>query len=98
MSESGLPAIETIAASEARAHWSRLLNQVARKQARVVVEKSGVPVAAIVSADDLVYLQRLEAQRERGFAAASRINEAFGDVPVEVLERRVAEVVAQARA
>jgi prevent-host-death family protein len=98
MREGSPPATETIAASEARAQWSRLLNQVVRKQTRGVVERSGIPVAAIVSADDLVLLQRLEEQRERGFAAAERISRAFADVPVEELERRVAEAVAQARA
>jgi prevent-host-death family protein len=98
MREGGPPATETIAASEARVQWSRLLNQVAREQTRVVVERSGIPVAAIVSADDLVLLQRLDEQRERGFAAAERISQAFADVPVEKLERRVAEAVAQSRA
>ena len=40
------PMTQTLKASEARAQWSQLLNKVFRRQARVIVEKSGIPVAA----------------------------------------------------
>ena len=88
----------TISAAEARKGFSQLLSRVYRKETRVLVERSGIPVAAIVSADDLQRLQRLDEERERGFQAMERISQAFADVPVEELERRVAEAVEQVRA
>jgi prevent-host-death family protein len=46
------PMTKTIKASVARQQFSQLLNDVFRKESRVVVEKSGIPVAAIISASD----------------------------------------------
>jgi len=57
------PETETINASEARRQWSRLVNRVFRGETRILIEKSGIPVAAIISAEDLQYFRRLEAER-----------------------------------
>jgi hypothetical protein len=57
------------------------------------VEKSGIPVAAIVSADDLERLTRLETERAEHFTALDRIREAFSDVPDEELAAEVASAV-----
>jgi prevent-host-death family protein len=92
------PTTETLTASEVRQRWSDVVNKVARRQARVLVEKSGVPVAAVVSADDLARLQALDAERERAFAALDRIGAAFKDMPADELERAVAEALVEARA
>ncbi len=54
------PMTQTINASDARQHWSELLNKVFRKETRVIIEKSGIPVAAIISAEDLERLNRFE--------------------------------------
>ena len=80
---------QTMKASEARGHWSQVLNKVFRKETRVIVEKSGIPVAAIVSAQDLERLQQLEEQRQTNFAAMETIGAAFQDVSDEELEREV---------
>ena len=92
------PMTQTMKASEARQQFSQLLNRVSRRETRVVVEKSGVPVAAIISAQDLEELARFEAQREKDFAIIDEIRAAFKDVPDEELEREVARAVAEARA
>lgn len=92
------PAAETLKASEVRQQWREVVNKVARKEARVVVEKNGVPVAAIVSADDLARLQQFNADREQAFAALERVGAAFNDVPLEELEREVAKAIAEVRA
>ena len=89
---------QTVKASEARAQWSQLINKVARRQARVIVEKSGIPVAAIVSADDLEQLDRLEQQRREHFRALDESQAAFADVPPEEIEREVARAIAEVRA
>lgn len=91
------PMTQTIAASEARQQFSQLLNQVFRREKRVVIEKSGVPVAALVSADDLEQLRRFEEQRREDFAVIDRIREAFKGVPAEEVEREVARAVAEVR-
>lgn len=54
------PAIVTINASEARVHFGDVLKRVYRGEARLVVEKSGIPVAAIVSLEDLDRLSTSE--------------------------------------
>ena len=92
------PMTQTIAASEARQHFSQLLNQVFRRERRIVIEKSGVPVAALISADDLEQLRRLEEQRREDFAVLDRIREAFRGVPAEEIEREVARAVDEVRA
>src|SRR5947209_2846927 len=98
MREGKHPVTLTIKASEARAKWSQTLNQVARGKTRVVVEKSGVPVAAIVAPQDLERLMRLDAERETRFAVIARIREAFKDIPDEELEREIPKAVEEARA
>ena len=92
------PVTETMKASEARQQFSQLLNRVFRGEARVIVEKSGIPVAAIVSAQDLEWLNRLDAEREQQFKILDEIGEAFKDVPDDELEREVARAVAEGRA
>jgi prevent-host-death family protein len=91
------PITQTIAASEARQHFSQLLNRVFRREMRVVIEKSGIPVAAIVSADDLQLLRHYEEQRREDFAVLDRMRESFKDVPPEEIEREVARAVAEVR-
>jgi prevent-host-death family protein len=88
---------KTIKASEARQHFSQLLNEVFRRESRVVVEKSGIPVAAIISAQDFKRLARLEAERNRDFAILDEMREAFKDVPAEEIEREVARAINQVR-
>jgi len=92
------PPTETIKASEARAQWSQILNSVFRRERRVIVEKSGIPVAAIISAEDLERLRRIEEERERDFAVIDETRAAFKDVPYEELEREVNRAVAEVRA
>ena len=92
------PVTRTVKASEARQHWSHLLNQVFLGETRVIVEKSGVPVAAIISADDLARFQRLEAQRREDFKALFDTGAAFQDVPSEEIEREIAEALVAVRA
>ncbi len=91
------PMTQVIKASEARQRWSEILNGVFRGRTRVVVEKSGIPVAAVISARDLERLTQMEAQREEHFRALDGLREAFKDVPPEEIEREVAKAVAEVR-
>ena len=44
---------QTIPVSQARQRFGELINQVYKRQVRVIVEKSGIPVIALVSLSDL---------------------------------------------
>jgi prevent-host-death family protein len=92
------PTTQTMKASRARQEWGQVLNKVYRKQTRVLVEKSGIPVAAIVSADDLERLTRLDQERAQRFKILDNIGERFKDESPEEIERQVARAVAQVRA
>jgi len=84
-------------ASEARQQWAQVLNKVFKGQTRVVVEKSGIPVAAVISTQDLKRLTQLEKQREDRFKALDRMREAFKNVPAEVLELETEKAIAEVR-
>lgn len=91
------PTMQTIKATAARQQFSELVNQVFRREKRVLIEKSGIPVAALISADDLEKFSRLEAERARDFAVLDDVGRAFDDVPLDELEREVHKAVAAVR-
>lgn len=88
---------QVMKASDVRAQWSQLLNKVFRNQTRVIVEKSGIPVAAVISAEDLQKFIQMEEQRARRFEVLNRIGEAFKDVPEKEIEREVKKAISQVR-
>jgi len=92
------PTMQTMKISEVKQHLNRLVNQVYRRETRVMVEKSGIPVAGIVSAEDLRRLNRLDRERAERFKVLEEFGEAFKDVPAEELEREVARALAEVRA
>ena len=91
------PVIQTIKASEARKQWSQLINGVFRGESRIIIERSGLPVAAIISAADLDRLTQLEARRKERFKSLEDTWEAFKDVSPEEIEREVARAIAEVR-
>jgi prevent-host-death family protein len=97
MRESDQPALQSMTAAAVRDSLGELIRQVSRKQARVIVEESGVPVAALVSADDLARLTQLDAQRAEGVRLLQESWDAFKDEPAERVETEVARAVASAR-
>lgn len=80
---------QVIKASDARQQWSQLLNKVFRDQTRIVVEKSGIPVAAVISTAELERFTKLEEQRERNFAVLDEIGEKFKNIPAQKIEQEV---------
>ncbi|MDO8657778.1 MAG: type II toxin-antitoxin system prevent-host-death family antitoxin [Candidatus Levybacteria bacterium] len=89
---------QVMKASEARQQWSQLLNKVFRGQTRVVVEKSGIPVAAVISAEDLERFTQLEEQRNRRFKVLDRIGEAFKNIPAKKIDREIVRAISEVRA
>jgi len=92
------PTTETVKASDARQQLPTILNRVFHRESRVLVEKSGIPVAAIVSAHDLQRLEQLDKQQEDDLAFLRRMQSKFEGVPVEEVERETDRALAAIRA
>ena len=61
------------------------------------MEKSGIPVAAIISAEDLERLKQFEAQRAERLTVLQDSWAAFKEEDPETIEREVAQAVAEVR-
>ena len=83
--------------SEVKNSLSSLVNEVFRGDTRVLVEKAGIPVAALVSADDLRRLDEFDRDWEEGTRALERFGAAFADVPPEESEAEIARIIAEIR-
>jgi prevent-host-death family protein len=83
--------------SDVKQKLNSLVNRVYRQETRVLVEKSGIPVAAIVSADDLRRLERLDEERAERFKVIDEMRAAFSDVPAEEIEQEAARSLAEVR-
>jgi prevent-host-death family protein len=92
------PTTQTMKISQVKQQLNSLVNQVYRRELRIVVEKSGIPVAAIVSPQDLQRLERLDRERAERFKILEEFGEAFKDVPPEELEREISRALAEVRA
>ncbi len=88
---------QTLKASDVRSNWSQLLNKVFRGETEVIVEKSGIPVAALVSAQDYQKLQQIKQARAKDFAVINEIRAAFRNQKPEEIEKRVNKAVLQVR-
>lgn len=92
------PKIETMTVSEARSTFSETLNRVYRGDARVSVEKNGIPIGGIVSARDLHALKRLDELRELSRKAfGDDIQARFDETPEGDLVRQITEALAQVK-
>ena len=89
---------QTMKISEVKQQLNRLVNQVYRRETRVIVEKSGIPVAGIVSIEDLRRLDRLDRERAERFKALEEFAAGFTDQSPEEIERETARAIAEVRA
>lgn len=92
-----LPTTETMKISEVRPRLNSLVNRVYRRETRIVVEKSGIPVAGIVSPRDMQRLEAWDRERAERFKAIEEFGDAFRDVPEEELEREIKRALAEVR-
>ncbi len=86
--------IKTVPALEARTQFGRILKDVQGGQVRVLVEKSGVPMVGIISAQEF---QRLIAERDARFEVVDRIRRRLPAVPDHEVQRDVREALKQVR-
>jgi prevent-host-death family protein len=91
------PMTQTMKISDVKNTLSSLVNKVYRKETRVLVEKAGIPVAALVSAEDLNRLEQLDRAWDERTKAIERFSQAFADVPAEDAEAEVARIIAERR-
>ncbi len=92
------PALETMNVSEARKQFSETLDRVRRREARVVVEKSGVPMGAVVSMDDLARLKRIDQNREELREILAQTRSAFEGIPPDEIEAEIEKAIAEVKA
>lgn len=85
---------KTVGSREARNDFSHLIGEVHYGGQVVIVERSGRPMVAIIPVDDY---QRLIAEREARFQVLDEIRRQMPDLPVEEVERDIAEAVAAVR-
>ncbi len=82
--------IKTVPALEARTHLGEIMKEVQSGRVRVLVEKSGIPVVGIISAEEF---QRLIAEREARFQVVDRIRSRLPAVPDAEVERDVRQAL-----
>jgi prevent-host-death family protein len=89
---------ETVTVDEARERFEELLSRSVGRDRRVVIEREGTPVAALISFADLERFDLLLTQQEREFEVLRQISRAFGDASDEEVEREANEAIARIRA
>ena len=92
------PARQTLKISDVKARLSSLVNEVYREETRVLIEKAGIPVAALVSLEDLERLAQLDQERAERRRVLESMREPFRGVPAEEIERETEKAVAEVRA
>jgi prevent-host-death family protein len=91
------PETQTMKISDVKASLSSLVNEVYRREKRIVIEKAGIPVAALISSRDLERLNQFEREWLERFAVVDRMREAFKDIPDDQIERDVTAIVREMR-
>lgn len=91
------PETETMNVSEARRQFSETLDRVRRREARVVVEKSGIPVGAMVSMEDFARLTGIDERRAELLATLAESRKAFAGIPPEEIEDEIEKAIAEVK-
>ncbi len=92
------PVAQRMTISQIKRQLASVVQRVSSKEARVLVEESGIPVAAVVSIEDLERLQRLDQEWEQTTQVIARLSQTFADIPVADLESKIDEIILDNRA
>jgi prevent-host-death family protein len=87
------PELLTMKISEAKAMLSTLVNNVHGREKRILIEKAGIPAAALISAEDLVKLERYERTWNERISFVDRVREAFKDGPPDQIGSDIAALL-----
>ena len=83
--------------SEVKSTFANLVDAIARHETRVLVQKDGVPVAALVSVEDLMRLKLLARDGAESPQALERIGAALRDVTPNEAERNIERIISEGR-
>lgn len=86
--------IKRVPALKARAHLGELMKEVQGGKMRVLVERSGVPMVGIISAEEF---QRVVAEREARFEVIDRIRSRLPAVPDTEVDQDVRKALKDVR-
>jgi prevent-host-death family protein len=86
--------VKRVPALRARTRLGELMREVQGGKVRVLVEKGGVPMVGIISAEEF---QRLVAEREARFAVVDRIRGRLAAVPDAQIDRDVRAALKEVR-
>ena len=86
-----------VVAGNIQRRWSEVVNEVSRDKTRIIVEKSGVPVAGVVSPQDMEWLQERDRRLAELRDVMDDIRNAFRDVPPQEFNREVERAVRDSR-
>ncbi|MDQ3692306.1 MAG: type II toxin-antitoxin system Phd/YefM family antitoxin [Chloroflexota bacterium] len=87
------PSPASVEISEVRDRLDALIERVSNEEARVVMTKSGVPVAVLVPAAELSRLDSFARQRAERFKVIDEVRAAFAGVPDEEIERETDRIL-----
>lgn len=90
--------IETLSLTEVEKRLYSIVERVSRQETRILVEDNGVPVAGIVSLQDVQRLERLDRERAESCKAIEAFAAGFADQSAEDIEREVTKAIAEVRA
>ena len=89
---------QTMNISDVKNQLSNVVNRVYRKETRVLVEKAGIPVAALVSAEDLKRLAQLDERDRRAREVLEAMRAPFRGASPEEIQQEADKAIAQVRA
>jgi prevent-host-death family protein len=92
------PQTRTLPMTEVKQTLSHLIEEVQRGNTRVLIEKAGIPEAALVSVGDLDRLSQLDQERAERWQLLEAMREPFRGVPTEEIDREAAKAIAEVRA
>jgi prevent-host-death family protein len=90
--------VRTVDSADAQRCFDDLVDEVNSKRTRVVVEREGKVVGALISAADLERLEALDRRAAEGFRAIQEVWARNADLDPEEAERDIAETIEEMRA
>lgn len=84
--------MESVDSANIPQQFQRILREVREHGTPTVIESDGEPVAAIVSIDDWMYIQR-----NKAFKVFDEIGQLYNDEPLAKIETEVAKAVRETR-
>jgi prevent-host-death family protein len=92
------PKTQPMKISDVKTQLSRLVSEVNRQETRILIEKSGTPLAALISMEDLERLARLDEEDREAWDILEAMRAPFRGVPYEEIERETTKAIAEVRA